>query len=523
MRDTVSHGIGSIFSVLPDVRSDDASREVLDRYLARDATPSAIVKWAEFDRDGGFLRGGGTDLADLSTRVVSDPDDDADIAALARAAAGPVQFGRIAARPDGARCHWYVPFVPTGSIRPAEGRFKGLSIGEALLGELVEVFNGTAGVTAAEKRVLFQLLRGATPREAADEDAVSFETKRAQIKGVCAKLGCRGQSDLIRVVMGLLPHLVAIADTARLDDGAIERFTRDYLAPDVRLVLHRLANGRLFRTFECGPGDGTPLLIAHGMLYPLLLLNCRAACERLGIRVVLPVRSGYLDNQPATALYAHHDSDDDFDDLALFISDQPNGTVTFAGHSLGAGWALAFAARHPDLIDHLLLLSPHFPQGTPTGSRFFAPFLGGLKSLAGRPGLYRYVAWQFRRYFIETTTVRRVLRRLYEASADDIRVLEGEAGSGPVYDWFASAYRSSIVGIAADMSRGMCDDETKFPTMQVTVIRGRDDPLVEPTEPNELAVLSGSVRTVLLPNGGHLIAASHPDELWGAVARYLKE
>ena len=523
MGDTPTQDLSSIFSVLPDGRPDELSSEVLEHYMSRGVSLSGVVRWAEFDRHGQFLGGGRTSMNDLSTQLFSDPSKDDDIQDLAGgAAAALARPGRIIAATGGTRCHWFVPIIPQGSSRMSEHRIKGLSISEELLSELVAWFNPAAGVTRAESRLLFQLLRGLTVRAAADEDSVSFETKRAQIKSVCTRLDCRGQNDLIRVIMGQLPHLLSIAETIGHDDGAIERFARDHLGPDVRLVLHRLQTGRILRTFECGPADGTPLLVAHGMMYPLLLLNCAGPCEELGVRLIMPVRNGYLDDQPTTALYAVRDPDDDISDVASFIRHNLCVPVGFASHSLGAAWAMAFAGRHPELVTQLLLLSPHFATAAPEKSRFFGPFLRGLASLANRPGLYRYVAWQFRRYFADAITVRRVLRRLFDTCADDLRVLEGQIGAGPAYKWFASAYRSSIVGIAEDMAAGMRLDATLGHAFQVpvTIVRGPDDPVGEDA-PDEVKEIAVTLRCETLPAGGHFIAASHPEQMWNVVGQIL--
>ena len=129
----------------------------------------------------------------------------------------------------------------------------------------------------------------------------------------------------------------------------------------------------------------------------------------------------------------------------------------------------------------------------------------------------------FRRYFVDAVVVRRVLRRLFDSCADDISVLEGHVGSGPVYKWFASAYRSSIVGIADDMAVGMKlgGANSPIPQVSVTIVAGPDDPFAGPEGPTELHESAESVHWDGLSEGGHLIAASHPREMWERVARAL--
>jgi pimeloyl-ACP methyl ester carboxylesterase len=283
----------------------------------------------------------------------------------------------------------------------------------------------------------------------------------------------------------------------------------------VRLVINRLTDGKLLRTLECGPSDGRRVLFAHGMLYPLLLIAGAAECDRLGIRLIMPVRSGYLDDQSAAALYDEIDATGDLDDIADFAAREPGGSMPVVGHSMGASWALRFARRHRARVETLVLLSPHFAGDQHRTSRF-APFLGGLKALTDRPGLFRYVAWQFRKYYVDTKLVERVLRKLFDGSADDLAVLDGEQGDGPVYDWFAASYRSSIVGIAQDMAAGMLgwQDELARLPCPTTIIYGPDDPVAMFARSSTSASFPRLVNLQPLRGGGHLVVASHPKEVW---------
>jgi DNA-binding CsgD family transcriptional regulator len=53
------------------------------------------------------------------------------------------------------------------------------------------------GLTAAEARLALAIFDGASPRDAADQFGVSFQTVRNQLSRVFEKTGTRGQSDLV--------------------------------------------------------------------------------------------------------------------------------------------------------------------------------------------------------------------------------------------------------------------------------------------------------------------------------------
>lgn len=515
--------VDAIFSVLSESRARGAGPEVLVRYLSADRDQPGIIRWAEFDKTGEYLRGGATRMSDLSTRLVVHPVEESQIAALAQGAAAGARPGQLIPDDGGQNCNWFSPVLALPSSRGKTSHMMGLCISPDLLVEVLALHDPDVTLTPAESRLLMQLLRGATLREAASEDAVAFETKRTQVKGVCAKLRCRSQADLARTLMARLSHLFAVVGMAGLDDGTIERFTRDYLSPDVRLIVHRLPTGRTLRLFECGRPDGEPLIVVHGVLYPLLLMKSGPACEAAGLRILMPIRAGYLDDEPTTALHSRRNRDADFDDLAAFIEKSFDRPMPVAGHSLGTEWALAFCQRRPDLVSRILLLSPHFPAET-TGTGQMATFLRGLRSLMHTPGLYRYVAWQFRRYFTDPATVRKVLIRLFDRSPSDIRVLKESADQTRMFECFASAYRSSIVGIAEDVAASVSTNPEGFPgtTGGIVVIQGPEDPLIAGL-PAWLKSAAHHVEVITLPVGGHLVASSHPDIFWLTVKANANE
>lgn len=324
------------------------------------------------------------------------------------------------------------------------------------------------------------------------------------------------------MMLGQLVHLVHVSDGDTARAQTIEAFTNRHLPSSVRLIVRPVGEGRQLRTFECGPADGEPVLHIHGMLYPLLLINGAAICERLGIRLITPVRSGYLDDQSGAALFGEDDCARDGIDLARFIDQHFGRPLPIVAHSIGAGPALHFVRQHPRHVSGLTLLSPHF-AGDRHRAQPFQPFLSGLKALIDRPGLFRYLAWQFRKYYVDDKTVRRVLRNMFSASASDLAVLEDNSGSGSVYEWFADGYRTSVVGIAEDMALSMGDTQTELAalTVQTRVVFGPDDPISAFVRGELDPARLPHVTAVPLSAGGHLVAASHPEAVWTAIAAGL--
>jgi DNA-binding CsgD family transcriptional regulator len=114
-------------------------------------------------------------------------------------------------RPSGKRpYHLFVwPLVPRGGCGPAAAQALVLindpeerpPAVAALLGRLY-------GLTPAEARVAAGLVAGASPKEIAEQHAVSLHTVRSQIRQLLDKAGCRRQTQLIATLYRSLGRLV---------------------------------------------------------------------------------------------------------------------------------------------------------------------------------------------------------------------------------------------------------------------------------------------------------------------------
>ena len=117
----------------------------------------------------------------------------------------------------------------------------------------METFNGECGLTDSEQRVIFQTVAGLSLRGAAGVDDVTYETKRAHVKSACGKLGCGGQKELVRKVVGQLVYLLSLSDAEGTHAEVAEAFVSRFLSNDFRLAVQRLPSGRLLRFLEGGP------------------------------------------------------------------------------------------------------------------------------------------------------------------------------------------------------------------------------------------------------------------------------
>ena len=386
--------------------------------------------------------------------------------------------------------------------------------------DLLNQANPGAALSHAEKLVVFRLVGGLSLRESAAADGLSFETKRAQLKSVLAKLGCAGQVDLVRLVMsqmiGRLPADKTLSPQGQ--DDAIARFAATHL-PACRYYRAPLATGRTARVLEIGPQNGRPVVLALGMLFPTMLHAGAEALEQQGLRLITPVRAGYLETGPAGFDDADSHIDEVLADYAAFIERFLAEPVILVGSSLGISYGARLARRRPDLVAGLVMAGGNAFQQGGRKSAYMDAFFTGLRDLVIRPGWARRLAWQFARNCANARIAHRIMSRVFHAWEPDqaaLSIPSGETG----FEWFRDIFVASTPGLAEDYREGFSTwrhvlADVKAPA---AIIHGANDPLTDLETMRDLGRALDLRMTHVVEDGGHLIVATHPHEVWRAVS-----
>ncbi|MCU0829669.1 MAG: helix-turn-helix transcriptional regulator [Tabrizicola sp.] len=288
----------------PEIEAHMARATVfLDRYEAMQGEETPRSPLADIPRSAAFLSDGGAALhaANRPAELAFGIRDGGPFAALPfeeedrTLLAGVIR--RVAARKGEKVVTLRIRSTVTGSpvilrVTPVEG---GAARPLALVvsTELVwpEGFAATVqeafGLTAAEVEIVRGVTLGLPLRDIAEARGRSLETVRTQVRSVLAKTETHSQSELVRVVLGLmdvalLPNPGAAAGPVR---GALEaRPLREIRGPD----------GRRLTWIEFGDPAGAPVLYMH---LDFGLIRWPASAERAAaarkLRVIVPVRAGY--------------------------------------------------------------------------------------------------------------------------------------------------------------------------------------------------------------------------------------
>jgi pimeloyl-ACP methyl ester carboxylesterase len=195
--------------------------------------------------------------------------------------------------------------------------------------------------------------------------------------------------------------------------------------------------------------------------------------------------------------------------VAELIEARCEPPVHLIGNSMGGAIALVVAARRPDLVRSLALVSPALPRYTAMLTNIHLPVLTVPK--VGEAVLDRYLARQPALRMQATIEAcfadpaRLHPQRLAEALA--------ETAARDALPYARDAYLQSLRGLlatyrdASDQRPWRLAEQVRCP---VLVLHGRADRLVDPRGADRASRHFGNVRVVVLPDTGHVAMQEHP-------------
>lgn len=450
---TVMNALVQVFTLDP-IDTAKSAQIVADEYISGNATLAGALAWADFDDDWRFVRGGITDVNNRSTKVFSAPNGDNRVNAICKWIESDKRIiGQISVAENLRLIYWILPY---NNIDERNGRYstsRCIAFSEGVFSDVLQVFNGDAGLTAAETRLLFQLVSGVSLKTAAEVDGLSFETKRAHLKNASAKLNLNGQVDVVRRLMGQLVHLLLLCEIGRDGIEVAETFTRDVLPRGTSLATQPTDREQRLRIWDVGPRNGRPVLLCHGFLFPFLFNSAATYLEELGLRLMVPVRRGYLDDSQNQAYF-----DDGllFDrtlaDLLQFSQMQFDEPPYLIGHGAGCFYAMHLIDRAPFQFAGVSMLSlTLLPDSLRKASEDAAPsselFYLGLSKIATDAKTFSLISREYQRtVFSSADATRSTLRQLFSGNSIDLDLLNGIGSEGAAFEWYRRLHRHSLLG-----------------------------------------------------------------------------
>ncbi|MEL6647137.1 MAG: alpha/beta hydrolase [Pseudomonadota bacterium] len=514
--------LNDIFAVIPDAEARYAKEELQQRLSNTRIPHGSEVAWVDFSNDMTPLRAGVSDVGGISSRLIFRYSDSAQITEITSVVSASTRPGTIMISQQSECLLWFVPATLPSQSGASEMITKGLSVSEDVFAHLVSSLNEGAKLTPAETRVVYHIVGGLTLVESAERDGLSAETRRGQFKRACSKLEVSGQAEMIRLVLSQAVFLLFLVDEETNYFRLCEDLSRKHLDNGTRLEIRRLPNGRSIRVFESGPADGYPVVVVHGFFFLVLLQAFGKLLFDYKIRMILPLRAGYMvGNTHAISTYAQDALTLNLDDLEAFITGTLEKPVTLVGHSMGCATAVIFASRKPECVKQLLLMSPFLGRNFKAKSGLLQRMINVLSKLPYNSSIFNFIALQYGKSYRKKKNARSALLNIYGMCPADKSTILGAESVEPFDAWFGQVFADSSSGIAEDFRA-----VTRFSDMSLSrlsapirVLHGRDDPLADPGPLLSSLSQRTDCSAEFVESAGHFMPASHPAE----VLRWLKD
>lgn len=270
----------------------------------------------------------------------------------------------------------------------------------------------------------------------------------------------------------------------------------------------------------CGPveylrsGEGYPLLVVHGAMggfdQGMWLAH---GFDLTQYQLICPSRFGYLRSPvPEKA-----NLDMQADAFACLLDALKIETAAIFAASSGATSAIRFAARYPERVSALILLSPDSPGEVmmPMPPKFVFNILFGSD----------FIHWALVTYFPKfTRTVTELAPRNYPLTPEYESMLKKiQLGDLPVARRFAGMVFETFTVL--DEFMASVTPESPYPLSKidtpVLVINAADDRISLPANVRRLAGLMPNARLYFAPDGGHLLFG-HTEEVKAEIAAFLR-
>lgn len=143
------------------------------------------------------------------------------------------------------------------------------------------------GLTLAEVEIVRGITLGMPLKDIAEHRCRSIETVRTQARSILAKTETHSQSELVRVVLGLM-------DVSFIPTSGVRAVAGSGLLRDVEFHQIRGPDRRKLEYIEFGAPTGVPVLYMH-LDYGLIRWPAEAERQagQRGLRIIVPVRAGY--------------------------------------------------------------------------------------------------------------------------------------------------------------------------------------------------------------------------------------
>ncbi len=376
----------------------------------------------------------------------------------------------------------------------------------SLTPQAFEILQHAFGLTEAEIAIIGLMLDGGGAPEIAAARRTSVATVRTQIRTIREKTGARSQIDLVRMVAGLS----ALEEVDRADRATVgARLRRAYRMPRHHDLV-RLPSGAEIEYVRVGEPGGRPLLVLHGSLFgfrwPAALVDPLLA---EGFTLWFPVRPGY---GRSTAVEEERGFEEEVAILGEFADEMGLDAFGVVGQGVASLIAIAVAARMSNRVRGVVNLSSYLPIGTTELLRDMAPWQRTVLHMARvSPRLMRFVSSAGLR-MMRQIGPREFYQRTYATSPADMAVADDPEKLALLRISFNLVQAQNLKAFSQDFTRVTSDWREAWDAVRapILLVHGGQPQVFAPDVTRRFCEGRANVELEMLPNGGQMLAYSHP-------------
>lgn len=379
-------------------------------------------------------------------------------------------------------------------------------------------------VSAAELRILKQLLCGFNLSGAATQDGVSHETKRTQFKSLCRKLGVRSQNELTSAALTriLLNLAAGSPQHASRGDRLFVELVHEFV-PKARTFLLSGLSGTDHRFIDVGPVGGTPVVFLHSQILPDLRADDIAALCKHDLRLIIPLRNGAMASSfNRLGIDAHLDRACEGIDLARshFGLQRANILPCISGSAYG----LEYARRHPERIRSLAFVGACVKPNT--GPATAGRLRAGMFALAARHwSLYSRAIEFYGSRIQRPDKLHKLLLDVYRPCLADLAVIKGEYAPPYGGERVRKLFSSSVESLKHDFYHQARPRWDGFPAglFPTGFFHGTHDFIHSIGDVRELAQSYGDAPVHPIYGAGQLLYHRHFEPMLAAYRAFLDQ
>ena len=266
----------------------------------------------------------------------------------------------------------------------------------------------------------------------------------------------------------------------------------------------------------------------HGYLFPLTFMYAQEVLEELNFKLIIPLRTGYLDGHPASTLdEAEELAELNLEDIISFAKDRVPQGAPVLGVNLGCSYALHMFKATRDHFSRCIIANAQLMarRGAEEASPR-AQFMEGFRSAMQNSAVFMDSLRFFKKAVLSNDFMSsQILQRLLDGCEPDAALIANQGDRETLSRVHQELFRTSLAGITSDVFLVDRSRKKFFEDFngELHFLHGEASTLSNVADVREFAGQFPGSTLKVIPDVGFYFSASHPEIFWGEVKEIFSE